>query len=121
MIIKNVTVTIKNNSTSLKQQSIILYKGDSGLLLTINIQGFKFKISSIGRIDATIVNKSTAKLTTIPDLRFTDDTVLLPLNEEGLILNEEGTHQVQLHIYDPNFNRISTPSFDIICREPIHL
>lgn len=121
MIIKNVNVKINNNSTSLAQQSIILYKGDSGLLLTIKLEGFKFKLSSIGKVDASIVNMSNAKLTTITDLTLKDGNILLPLNEEGLLLNEEGTHKVQLHIYDPELNRISTPTFDIICKNPIYL
>ena len=122
MIIRNVNIRIDDNITRSTPRTIVLYEGDNGILLKITIQKFKYDLSEIGRIDASIFNVDTAKQVILTNLQYTDKKeIILPIYENNLVLDQIGKYQIHLHIYDTKLNRISTPIFEIVCKKPINL
>lgn len=114
MITRKFIINVNNDRAS-STQSIVLYKGDYGLLLNLELRNFKFDIDVIARIDATISNGKT-----IENLPINGNFIVLTVDKDNLNLTEAETRHIQLHLFDEYGNRISAPSFDIEVRDTIY-
>lgn len=120
MITRKFTINVSNNSAS-STQKIVLYKGDSGLLLNLELKNFKFDVNSRTRIDATITkSNNSTELVGSKRLTLNGDTAVLIIGRDGFEFTTTGMYHVQLHIFDENSGRISAPSFDIEVRDTIY-
>ena len=118
MIQRSFKINVNNNKAS-SEKHIVLYKGDNGLLLRLTFDNFNFVLNQIDNINCSIINVLTGKTVSLENLKL-NNGIILPIGHDGLVLDEIGNYQVQLHIYDNEGARISIPPFNIEVKDTIY-
>jgi hypothetical protein len=109
---RNVTLTIKDSKTKIDNK-IHIYQNDKGIELHITLKSFYFQINPSFIPTARII-KPNGEEFTIDTLEVLNGNVIMLLITEDMTdeLSEIGKYRIQIHLYDPNNNRITIPHFE---------
>ena len=114
MIIKNVTISIKDGKASLSDK-IILYQQDKGIEVYFTLNGLNYEFPQGGLkgvyADARL-QKPSGTMVDVTNLEVTNNKIKLFIDASMTDeINEIGTHLLQIRLYDNanKINRISIP------------
>ena len=127
MITRDLVLTVNNNSSSLNE-SLTIFRGDRGIVLSVKIQEYKFKFNRKVTSDVIKDNTSIVYARTlvhkpnpdddhstcfeVPITEVKDDTIEIPITADWCDeLSEVGTYRLQVQLYgeDPVNQRITIP------------
>ena len=133
-IIKNLTITVKNDKATMSE-NIYLYLGDGGVTLLIEVLQNHYKFGSFKSGNTNIVEDSAAQWASVCILKANNEVVF---SERCEILDskirfeitkdfideiaEMGTHMLQIHLYDgpdEESNRLTIPPVSLSILKPI--
>ena len=133
-IIKNLTITVKNNVSTLSEE-VYLYLGDGGVTLLIEVLQTHYKFGSFKSGKTNLVEESEAQWASVCILKANNELVFSDRCEilDGKIrfnitkdfideIAEIGTHMLQIHLYDgpdEESNRLTIPPVSLSILKPI--
>lgn len=124
MIIKNVTITIKDDKASLNDK-IILYQQDKGIQIYFTLNGLTYNFPQGGLIGVYVdgqLQKPNGTVVSINNLAIVDNKIRFNIDASMTDeLNEVGTHLLQIRLYDSSEkdNRISIPPIPFEVKETL--
>lgn len=133
-IIKDLTITVKKNVSTLSEE-VFLYLGDGGVTLLIEVLENHYKFGSFKSGNTNIVEESAAQWASVCILKANNEVVFSDKCEiwDGKIrfeitkefideIAEMGTHMLQIHLYDgadETSNRLTIPPVSLSILKPI--
>lgn len=130
-IFKSVIISIKDNKATLSEE-IYLYIGDGGITFLIEVVEPFFKFGRLRPDNLNVIEESDIQWASIcilkpdgtvvecPRCEILDGKIRFELTKDFMDdINEEGVHQLQIHLYDGeglSSNRLTIPpiSFNVI-------
>lgn len=133
-IIKNLTITVKNDQATLSE-NVYLYLGDGGVTLLIEVLQNHYKFGSFKSGKTNLIEESDAQWASVCILKANNQTIFSDKCEilDGKIrfeitkdfideIAEMGTHMLQIHLYDgpdEDSNRLTIPPVSLSILKPI--
>ena len=133
-IVKDITITVKNNQASLSEP-VYLYLGDGGITLLLTLIHNSCKFGNFKSGNTNIVEEAEARWASVcvlkPDKKpvisdrceIWDGKIRFEITKDFIDeIEEAGTHQLQVHLYDgedENSNRLTMPPVSIQVLKPI--
>ena len=133
-IIKNLTITVKDDSSTLSE-NVYLYLGDGGVTLLIEVLQNHYKFGSFKSGKTNLIEESDAQWASVCILKANNQTIFSDKCEilDGKIrfeitkefideIAEMGTHMLQIHLYDgpdEDSNRLTIPPVSLSILKPI--
>jgi hypothetical protein len=125
MIVKNVTITVKDDKASLSDK-IILYQNDKGIDIYFTLNGFNYKVRENGLVGALVDARlmkpsgivsviSSMSIVETNKIKFTIDS---SMTDE---LSEVGTHTLQIRLYydSTKKHRVTLPPITFEVKEEL--
>lgn len=118
MINKNITLLVSGEQAVLSQP-LVIFKNDNGISFNFKISQSYYKFdrnpvdlaNEFGAVRAQMLILKPNKLSYTTDrIYLTDGTISLVITSDMINeLSELGTYYLQIHLYDKDNNRITTP------------
>lgn len=133
-IIKDLTITVKKNTSTLSED-VYLYLGDGGVTLLIEVIQNHSKFGSFKSSNSNVVEESNSIWASVCILKSNNEVVFsdkCPIIDGKIRFNitkefideiaEMGTHLLQIHLYDgegEESNRLTIPPVSLNIMKPI--